>query len=135
MGARVCKESDNVHQTMQGRRIDSRRAMSTPGMPTRASATETMPTHTGTKSTQTMANQAKATQTPLVQDKVILSSSKGSHYTDIEVGFSATMGDEQYKKCVLDELKGTYTLSGGPSTGTGYTYTNKHGAFIQINIR
>merc|ERR1712096_32883 len=26
--ARVCKESDNVHQTMEGRRIDSRRAMS-----------------------------------------------------------------------------------------------------------
>merc|ERR1711964_55795 len=61
------------------------------------------------------------------------SKSSTKNYTDIELGFSAKMDDAQYKKCLLDELKGTYTLSGGPGTGTGYTYMNKHGAFIQID--
>merc|ERR1711964_43827 len=99
----------------------------------------TMPTPTCPRTpTRTMASQAKSTQFPLVQDKgVFSSSSKTSHYTDIELGFSAKMDDAQYKKCLLDELKGTYTLSGGPSTGTGYTYTNqdhgRFGAFIQID--
>merc|ERR1711964_814983 len=73
----------------------------------------------------------KSTQVPSVQDRGMFSSTK--NYTDIELGFSAKMDDAQYKKCLLDELKGTYTLSGGPSTGTGYTYTNQHGAFIQID--
>jgi len=110
---------------------NSTQAMPTPTcprLPTRTGATETVLSHA--KATQTMANQAKSTQTPLVQDR---GTSKNSHYTDIELGFSAKMDDAQYKNCMLDELKGTYTLSGGPSTGTGYTYTNEHGASIQID--
>jgi len=109
-----------------------------PRMPTRTGATEQVLSHA--KSNQTTAKQTRSTQFPLVQDKgVFSSSSKTSHYTDIELGFSAKMDDAQYKKCLLDELKGTYTLSGGPSTGTGYTYTNQEhgddrfGAFIQID--
>merc|ERR1711964_637243 len=115
---------------MERQRTVSRRTMPTPTCPrTGANVTETVLSHA--KSTQTMAKQTKSIHGPLVQDKGGFSSSK--NYTDIEVGFSAKMDDAQYKKCILDELKGTYTLSGGPGTGTGYTYTNKHGAFIQID--
>merc|ERR1711964_178732 len=98
-------------------------------MPTSTSPMPTVLSHA--KATQTMASQAKSTQTPLVQDRGVFS--KNSRYTDIELGFSAKMDDAQYKKCLLNELKGTYRLSGGPGTGTGYTYTNEHGAFIQID--
>merc|ERR1711964_967587 len=115
---------------MERQRTVSRRTMPTPTCPrTGANVTETVLSHA--KSTQTMAKQTKSIHGPLVQDKGGFSSSK--NYTDIEVGFSAKMDDAQYKKCILDELKGTYTLSGGPGTGTGYTYTNKHDAFIQID--